>query len=106
MTANFIGAGFLLYYDKIKKFKLESFILMSAIYASIRFCIEFIRESYPRYFGLSLAQYFSFFLILIAIFLIMKFRNEAKTLKESLTKSELKPQKIFSKKKNKKKNKK
>lgn len=108
MIANFIGAGFLLYYDKIKKFKLESFILMSAIYASIRFCIEFIRESYPRYFGLSIAQYFSFFLILIAIFLIIKFRNDSKTVKESGTKSEKSETKVIknSSKKNKKKSKK
>ncbi len=86
MLANFIGAVFLLYYDKIKKFKLESFILMSAIYASIRFCIEFIRESHPRYFGLSIAQYFSFFLIVIAIFLIVKFRNDSKNVKDSVKK--------------------
>ena len=108
MIANFIGAGFLLYYDKIKKFKLESFILMSAIYASIRFCIEFIRESFPRYFGLSIAQYFSLFLIAIAVFLIVKFRNDSKNVKKAEKsekveqKEEKKSKQNSSKKKNKK----
>ena len=109
MTANFLGAGFLLYYDKIKKFKLESFILMSAIYASIRFCIEFIRESYPRYFGLSIAQYFSLFLIAIAVFLIIKFRNDSKNNSKQVEKIESKKEKKSkqtSSKKNKKKSKK
>ncbi len=108
MFATFIGAGFLLYYDKIKKFKVESFILMSAIYAGIRFCIEFIRESFPRYFGLSIAQYFSLFLIAIAVFLIVKFRNDSKNVKKAEKsekveqKEEKKSKQNSSKKKNKK----
>ena len=105
MFATFIGAGFLLYYDKIKKFKVESFILMSAIYAGIRFCIEFIRESFPRYFGLSIAQYFSLFLSAIAVFLIIKFRNDSKSVKEPEQKEE-KKSKQNSSRKNKKKSKK
>lgn len=57
----------LLWWDKRKKFEGETVILMFVLYSAVRFIVECFRLSPPRYFGLSIAQYSSIFIAIIAL---------------------------------------
>lgn len=48
----------------------HSFLKAISLYSMIRFVIEFYRESYPRYLGLSIAQYVSIVILILALFLM------------------------------------
>ncbi len=65
----------LLYWEKKTKFSGEIFVGSFFLYAVIRFLLECFRESPPRFFSLSIAQYFSILVFIVTLIWLIKARK-------------------------------
>lgn len=74
-----LGAAFLLWFERKRRFDGESFLMFACIYALVRFSTEFIRgiDSSSVFFGLTLAQTFSLLVILSCIGVSFVLRGRA-----------------------------
>ncbi len=76
MILDFVAIFVLLYWEKHKRFEGEVMIGAFSLYSVIRFILEMFRESPPRFFGLSIAQYLSIFLFFLTLVWILKSREK------------------------------
>ena len=71
-----IAMGIVFYIEKRKKFDGELMLAGLGLYGVVRFMTEIFRDSGPRFYGISLAQYFSVIVVIVFAVWIFKARTK------------------------------